>query len=368
MEVPFLDLKGQYDGIREELIRAVVDVLDSGQVVCNGPAVRELEKQVAAYSHTAAAVGVSSGTDALLCSLMALGIGAGHEVITTPFTFFASAGVISRTGARPVFVDIEAETFNIDPDRISSAITERTKAILPVHLYGQMADMDRIMAIASQHGLYVIEDAAQAIGAEQNGRKAGALGTVGCFSFYPTKNLGAIGDAGMIVTQDEQLAWKLTKFLDHGQEPKYHYKWIGGNFRMDSIQAAALAVKMRHLDAWTASRRANAAMYDELLADCEAVSIPAARRRNLHVYNLYVIRTPRRDELQMSLKAQGIAAAVYYPMCLHQQECFKDLGYREGDFPVAERAAAEVLALPIYPELGGERIHYVAGRIKQFFS
>ncbi len=365
MDVPMLDLRAQYATIREEVLQAMGEVLE-GQLVCNGPAVREFETDLAAYCGTAAALGVSSGTDALLVSLMTLGIGPGDQVITTPFTFFASAGTICRVGAQPVFVDIEPDTFNIDPAKIKQAITDNTKAIIPVHLYGQMVEMDAVMAIAAKHDLRVIEDAAQAIGSAYRGKPAGTIGTVGCLSFYPTKNLGAMGDAGAVITQDAALDERLRTGIDHGQSPKYHHRWIGGNFRMDSIQAAALSVKLRRLDQWTDRRRAIAARYDEALAGVEGVTTPPVREHCRHNYYLYVIRARRRDELQAFLSERGVAATIHYPRCLHQQECFAYLGHSEGDFPVAEQAAAEVLALPMYPELTGEQIEYVAEKVREF--
>ena len=367
MNVPMLDLKTQYAAIREQIAQAVGAVLDT-QLCCNGPAVRELEKQIAAYCGCAAAVGVSSGTDALLCSLMALGIGTGDEVIVPPFTFFATAGSVWRAGARPVFVDIEPDTFNLDPSKIEAAITERTKAIIPVHLYGQMADMSAIGRIAERRGIFVIEDAAQAVGARQDGRMAGTAGTAGCLSFYPTKNLGGIGDGGMILTDDADLAERLAIFRNHGESTRYRQKWVGGNFRLDSIQAAALSVKLGHLEEWARKRIANAARYDELLADTGAVVTPAVREGNVAVYHQYVIRTPRRDGLQAFLKDRGIGAGIYYPVCLHEQDCFASLGYRRGQFPESERAADEVLALPVHPELADEQICHVAERVKEFFS
>jgi dTDP-4-amino-4,6-dideoxygalactose transaminase len=365
MKVPLLDLKAQFASIRPEIVSAVTAVLES-QVFNIGPFVKELESAVAAYSDCPAAVGVSSGSDAILASLMALGVGAGDEVVTTPFTFFATAGCISRLGARPVFVDIQADTFNIDPAKIEAALTPRTKAVLPVHLYGQMADMDEILAVAGRHGLPVIEDAAQAIGATYKGRKAGSMGLVGCLSFYPTKNLGGIGDGGMILTQDKALAARLEVVRDHGQSPTYFYKFIGGNFRLDNIQAAALVVKMRRLPDWTERRQAHAAHYGRLLAGCPGVTAPVVRPGSTHIYHQYVIRTPRRAELQAFLKSQDIGCGVYYPLCLHEQECFKSLGYKKGDFPVAEKAAAEVLALPVYPEVAEEQIGFVAGKVREF--
>ena len=367
MKVPLLDLEAQYAGIKEELAEAIEAVIES-HAYCNGPAVRILEGRLAEYCGCAAAVAVSSGTDALLCSLMALGVGAGDEVITTPFTFFATAGVVWRLGARCVFVDIEPETFNIDPAGIEPAITERTRAVIPVHLFGQVAEMDPILAVAERHGLAVVEDAAQAIGATYRGRKAGSMGTVGCLSFYPTKNLGAMGDAGMILTQDIELAEKLSALRVHGETRKYFHELVGGNFRMDSIQAAVLTVKLRHLDAWTARRRAIAARYDEMLAGVSEVITPTVRDCCASVYNQYVIRVPRRDELKDFLAGRGVATGIYYPLSLHQQECFRSWGYRPGDFPESERAAAEVLALPVYPELSDEQVAYVAGAIREFFA
>ena len=368
MNVPMFDLKLQYATIRDEVTRAVCAVLDSHQVYCNGPAARDLEEQVAAYCRCASAIAVSSGTDALLCSLMALGVGPGDEVIIPPFTFFATAGCVWRVGAKPVFVDIEPDTFNIDPAKIEAALTEKTKAIIPVHLYGQMADMEAIMGIADRRGIYVIEDAAQAVGACQGGRMAGAVGTVGCLSFYPTKNLGGIGDGGMILTDDAELAGRLAVFRNHGESSRYRHKWVGGNFRLDSIQAAALSVKLGYLDKWAGMRAANAARYDELLAGIDEVVTPIVRDGSTSVYNQYVIRTTRRDELQGFLKDHGVGAAIYYPLCLHEQECFASLGYRRGGFGESERACREVLALPIFPELTDEQIVYVAETIKGFLS
>jgi len=367
MEVPLLDLKAQFERIKDEVTAAIHSVLESQRFIL-GPEVSELEKAIAEYSNCAAAVGVSSGTDALLASLMTLGIGQGDEVITTPYTFFATAGSIWRVGAKPVFVDIEPETFNLDPTKIEAAITDKTKAIIPVHLFGQIAEMDPIVEVARKHDLYIIEDAAQAIGATYKGRKAGSIGTVGCFSFFPSKNLGGMGDGGMIVTQDVELADRLRQCRNHGSKPKYYHKWVGGNFRLDTLQAAILLVKLRYLDDWSAKRRANAARYDELFADVEEVITPTIREYNVSIYNQYVIRVPRRDELQAYLKDKGIGTAKYYPLSLHEQECFKSLGYKKGDFPESEKAAVESLALPIYPELTDEQIQYVAAMIKEFFS
>ncbi len=367
MTVPMLDLKPQYTDVREEVLAAVANVIDN-TAFCNGPAVRDLEAALCEYSQCAEGVGVSSGTDALLVSMMALGIGAGDEVITTPFTFFATAGCIWRTGARPVFVDIEADTFNIDPAKIEAAVTDKTKAIIPVHLFGQMADMDAIMDIASRHNLAVIEDSAQSVGASYKGRKACSIGTVGCLSFYPTKNLGAMGDAGMVLTNDAELAERIRLFRNHGQGGTYMHVAVGGNFRMDTISAAGLLIQLGRLDGWSDARRGNAALYNEQLADCAGVTVPIIREHNESIFNQYVIRAERRDELRAHLQAEGVGCGVYYPLCLHQQECFADLGHAAGDFPEAERAASEVLALPIFAELGAERLTVVADAIKAFYA
>ena len=364
MQVPLLDLKAQYATLKGEMMPAIEAVMES-QYFINGPAVKELEAAVAAYSGCKAAVGVSSGTDALLASLMTLGIGPGDEVITTPYTFFATTGSVWRTGARPVFVDIQADTFNIDPTKIEPAVNEKTRAIMPVHLFGQMADMDPILAVAAKHDLCVIEDAAQAIGATYKGRKAGSFGTTGCFSFFPSKNLGGLGDGGMITTQDAALAERLAQCRNHGSQPKYYHKWVGANFRLDTIQAAGLLVKLKYLDGWSAKRRANAARYDELLADCPDVVTPTVRPENVSIFNQYILRVPRRDEVLAYLRAQKIGCEIYYPLSLHQQECFAPLGYKAGDFPESEQAAAESLALPIFPELTDEQIVYVAAKVKE---
>ena len=367
MHVPLLDLKAQYAAIREEVLEAVNEVCEA-QYFILGPKVAQLETEVAAYCGVEAACGVSSGSDALLVCLMAADIRSGDEVITTPYTFFATAGSIWRVGAKPVFVDIEPDTFNIDVTKIEAVITGRTKAIMPVHLYGQVADMDEILAIAAKHELFVIEDAAQAIGAEYKGRKAGSIGAAGCFSFFPSKNLGGLGDGGMVVTQDQDLAARMAQCRNHGMEPRYFHHWVGGNFRLDTLQAAGLLVKLPHLGAWSAKRRANAQRYNELLAGVAEVVTPTVRDYNVSIYNQYCIRVPRRDELQQHLKAADIGTAIYYPLGLHQQECFTTLGYDKGDFPASEAAAAESLALPIYPELTDEQISYVAGNIKEFFA
>ncbi len=367
MHVPLLDLKAQYASIREQTIQAVQAVLDSQQFIL-GPDVKALESAVASYCGCKAAVGMSSGTDALLAALMTLNIGAGDEVITTPYTFFATAGSIWRAGARARFVDIRPDTFNIDPAGIESAVTEQTKAIMPVHLFGQTADMDPILEIARRHNLCVVEDAAQAIGAKYKGRPAGSMGTMGCFSFFPSKNLGGLGDGGMVTTQDEALAEKLRLCRNHGAQQRYFHQWVGGNFRLDTLQAAGLLVKLPHLDGWSAKRRQNAALYDSLLGECPQVVCPAVLPENESIFNQYVIRAPRRDELAAHLTANGIGNAIYYPLSLHQQECFRDLGYKPGDFPESEKAAATSLALPIYPELTEEQIRYVAETIVKFLA
>ncbi|MHC4474822.1 MAG: DegT/DnrJ/EryC1/StrS family aminotransferase [Planctomycetota bacterium] len=349
MDVPLLDLKAQYTTIKDQILAAVSDVLDS-QCCIGGPKVAELEEKVAAISDCKFAVGVSSGTDAILNSLMSLDIGVGDEVITTPFTFFSTAGSITRTGARPVFVDIDPATFNINRELVESVVTERTKAIIPVHLFGQMANMDPLMEIADKYDLSVIEDAAQSITSTYKDRKAGSIGTTGCFSFYPTKNLGGIGDAGMIVTNDQDLHERLVIMRNHGQNSQYSFKYIGGNFRLDAIQAAALLVKLAYLDEWSEARRRNAAYYDQKF-DGTVVKTPYIRSQCVSIYNQYVIRVPRRDELMGHLREQRIGCMIYYPVPLHLQECYRYLGHKQGDFPESEKAAEEVLALPVYPEL-----------------
>ena len=367
MKVPLLDLKAQYRSIEAEIKEAMDRVLESQHFI-NGPQVKECEVAIAEYCRCKHAVGVSSGTDALLVVLMAEGIGAGDEVITTPYTFFATAGCIARLGAKPVFVDIDPETYNINPALIEQKITPHTKAIIPVHLFGQMADMDPINEIARQHNLVIIEDAAQAIGAEDKGRRAGSIGHYGCLSFFPSKNLGCFGDGGMVVTNDPARAEKMAILRAHGSKPKYHHKVIGGNFRLDTLQAAIVTAKLRHLDEWTEGRRRNAARYDRLFAEAglsPAITQPAVKVTR-HIYNQYVIRAQRRDELQKHLKEQGIGTEVYYPVPMHQQECFAYLGHKEGDFPESEKAAKESLAIPVYPELTDDQAAYVVKTIREF--
>lgn len=353
MKVPLLDLTAQYAAIRDEVRRAMDEVCDSQQFIL-GPQVERLERAVAGYCQCAHGIGVSSGTDALLVALMALDINAGDEVITTPYTFFATAGAIARLGARPVFVDIEPDTYNINAALIERAITPRTKAIVPVHLFGQCAEMDAIL----KFGLPVIEDAAQAIGAEYKGRRASSMGLMGCLSFFPTKNLGGFGDAGMVVTNDAGLAERVRVLRVHGMQPKYYHRLIGGNFRLDALQAAVLNVKLKYLDEWTRRRQANAAFYNARLRGPVAV--------HPHIYNQYVIRSKQRDRLRAHLTAAGIGTEIYYPVPLHLQECFAYLGYRQGDFPEAEAAARETLALPVYPELTREQLEYVVEAVRGF--
>lgn len=364
MKVHLLDLKAQYATIREEVLAAVSDVLES-QVCIGGPKVAELEREVAALSGCKYAVGASSGTDALLNTMMSLGLGPGDEVITTPFTFFATAGCIARTGATPVFVDIDSRTYNIDPALIEAAVGPRTRAIVPVHLFGQMADMDPIMEIAARHGLAVIEDAAQAISATYKGRQAGSIGTAGCFSFFPSKNLGGAGDGGMIVTNDEALFERLAIMRNHGSKPKYYHQHIGGNFRLDPLQAAILMVKLPHLNEWSEARRRHAAWYDAHFAGTGIVT-PYISPDCVSIYNQYVIRTENRDELMAHLKANEIGVEIYYPVPMHLQQCFAHLGYKKGDLPESEKAAEEVLALPVYPELTEAMQQHVVATVAQW--
>jgi dTDP-4-amino-4,6-dideoxygalactose transaminase len=366
MQVPLLDLRVQYASLKDEILVKVNEVLDSQRCI-GGPLIEELEQAVAKVSGCQFAVGVSSGTDALLASLMALNIGPGDEVITTPFTFFATAGSIYRTGARPVFVDIDPKTYNIDPARIEAAVTKQTKAIMPVHLFGQMADMDAIMQIAGKFSLAVIEDAAQAISSSYKGKKAGEMGTCGCFSFFPSKNLGGIGDGGMVVTNDEPFYRRLFSMRNHGMEPKYYHHCVGGNFRLDPIQAAALLVKLPHLDTWSQARRKNAAYYDKKFKG-SAVQTPYISPDCVSIYNQYVIRVPKRDEVVKHLQASQIGCEVYYPVPMHLQECFQSLGYGAGSFPQSEKACTEVMALPIYPELTTEMQDHVAETILNFIK
>ncbi len=389
MNIPILDLKAQYATIKDEVNQKVLGVMASQSFIL-GAEVAALENEIAAYSASKFAVGVSSGSDALIISLMALGIGAGDAVITTPFTFFATAGAIARLGAKTVFCDIDSASYNIDPESFEEVFLTlskkrrgaRVKAVVPVHLYGQCADMDPVLKVAKRHGLRVVEDAAQAVGSEYPSRKgiqrAGTMGITGILSFYPSKNLGGYGDGGMVLTDQARLAEKLRVFRVHGEVAKYHSKWLGGNFRLDAIQAAVLRVKLRHLDDWQEKRRERADDYSRKFAESGLessglVKTPVAVYRdsgvrNYHTYHQYVIRAKDRNRLQAYLKKKGVGTSIFYPLCLHQQACFADLGYKKGAFPVSERATREVLALPIYPELSTEQQDYIVEAIQEFYS
>jgi dTDP-4-amino-4,6-dideoxygalactose transaminase len=368
MPVPLLDLQAQYRPLRDEILAAITRVCDSQRFIM-GPEIDALERELAAQLGIRHAISVSSGTDALLLALMAIGIGAGDEVVTTTYSFFATAGAIVRLGAKPVLVDIDPATFNIDPAQTAAAITPRTKAILPVHLYGLAADLDPIMAAANRAAIPVIEDAAQAIGATCKSRPLGGIGALGCFSFFPSKNLGAFGDAGLVTTNDDALASQARLLRTHGMQPKYYHQVVGANFRMDALQAAVLRVKAPHLDGWTEARRRNAAAYRALFHEAGldgAVGLPVEPPDRRHIYNQFVIRTPERDALKRHLDEQGIGNEIYYPVPFHLQPCFADLGYRRGAFQHAERAAAETLAIPIYAELTDAQRREVVSTIGQF--
>jgi len=376
MQVPLLDLKKQYALIREE-VRAVTEEIYESQYFIMGPHVERLEKDIAAYCRTDHAIGVSSGSDALIIALMALGVGSGDLILTTPYTFFATAGAVARVGARPVFVDIDPDTYNISPTLLAHALEampagqrEKVKAVIPVHLYGQCADMEPILKVAADYHLPVIEDAAQAIGAEYQGRRAGSMSSFGCFSFFPSKNLGAFGDGGIVTTGDRHLGETVRILRNHGAQPKYYHHIIGGNFRLDALQAAIVAIKLKHLDNWTAGRQENAANYRELfqVAGLAAHLKLPVEKPGRHIYNQFVIAVPKsRDELRAYLQEAGIGTEVYYPVPLHLQKCFAGLEYGPGDFPVAEEAARQTLALPIYPELTHNQQTYTVEQIKQFF-
>jgi len=378
MIVPLLDLSAQHEPIRKDILAAIERVIDKNSYIL-GEEVKVLEENVAAYCQTRWGIGVSSGTDALLVSLMALGIGVGDEVITTPLSFFATAGCITRLGATPVFVDIDPVTLNLDPEKIKLAVTSKTRAIIPVHLYGQCADMDPILSLAADHELAVVEDAAQAIGAEyQDGRRAGSMGNVGCLSFFPSKNLGALGDGGMVVTNDEALADRVRLLRTQGGRPKYYHKAVGGNFRLDTIQASVLNVKLPYLDQWTSMRQQNAMRYEKLfeesgLPEKIGLRIPKAVYREMdvehyHIYNQFILRVPNRDALRTYLKEHDIGSEIYYPVPLHLQECYQSLGYAAGDLPEAEQACQENLGLPIYPELQQDQLEFVVSTIKKFYN
>jgi dTDP-4-amino-4,6-dideoxygalactose transaminase len=367
MNVPLLDLKAQYAAIKTDVDAAIAEVLESQHFIL-GPKVDQCEKAVAGYSACSYAIGMSSGSDALLACLMAENIGPGDEVITTPYTFFATAGAIARLGATPVFVDIDPATYNLDPSQIFSKVTGRTRAIIPVHLYGQMADMDAVMRVANARSLVVIEDAAQAIGAEYKGNRAGSIGHYGCFSFFPSKNLGCAGDGGMVVTNDSQRAEKVRILRGHGSKPKYHHKIIGGNFRLDAIQAAIVSAKLPYLDQWTAARQRNARRYNQLFSETGLPIVLPGVVTDRHIFNQYVIRVLGRDELQAHLHKNGVGTEVYYPVPMHLQECFAYLGHSVGAFPESERAAKETLALPIHPELTESQARFVVECTVEFFN
>ncbi|MEY2600058.1 MAG: hypothetical protein RLZZ142_2317 [Verrucomicrobiota bacterium] len=375
MQVPLLDLKLQYAPLKSQILREIEKVADSQHLVL-GPQVEQLERAVEAYTGAKHAIGVSSGTDAQLVLLMALGIGPGDAVITTPYTFFATAGCVARLGARIVFADIDPRTFNLCPHALAKALeqTPNVKAIIPVHLFGCCADMEAIQTLAARHGVPVLEDAAQALGARHPRGAAGAIAEAGWYSFYPTKNLGAFGDAGMVTCQDDALATQIRALRNHGMEPRYYHHSVGGNFRLDAIQAAVLNVKLPHLDAWGEGRRARAAFYREAFAQRGLDSLLGLPHEpwadsgtpNHHIYNQFVIRVSQRDALRAFLQKSGVGSEVYYPLALHEQECFRSLGYRRGDFPESERAAQESLALPIFPELTPEQQAFVVAKIAEF--
>ncbi|MCJ7618412.1 MAG: DegT/DnrJ/EryC1/StrS family aminotransferase [Desulfobacterales bacterium] len=367
MKVPFLDLKAQYASIREEIASGLQQVLDN-TAFAGGPFVKNFEKEFASFCKTDFAVGLGSGTDALWAAVLGLGIGQGDEVITTPNTFIATAEAISFAGAKPVFVDIDEKTYTMDPALLEDAITPKTKAIIPVHLYGQTADMDPILKVAKKHDLFVIEDACQAHGAEYKSRPAGSIGDAGCFSFYPGKNLGAYGEAGAVVTNNAQLNEKMQMFRDHGQAKKYYHSMIGWNARMDGLQGAVLSVKLKYLNQWNGSRRKNAQLYNKLLANIEGVILPTEAGHAKHIYHLYVIRTQNRDAFIAALAENDVFCGIHYPVPLHLQDAYSSLGYKKGDFPVAEKCCEQLVSLPMFPELTSEQIGYVVEKIKSITS
>lgn len=367
MKVPFLDLKAQYASIRQEIANALQQVLDN-TAFASGPFVEKFEKDFASFCQCKFAIGVGSGTDALWMALLNLEIGPGDEVITTPNTFIATTEAISFCGAKPVFVDVDEKTYNMNPGFLEDAITPKTKAIIPVHLFGQMADMDRIMEIARAHGLFVVEDACQAHGAEYKGRSAGSVGDVGCFSFYPGKNLGAYGEAGAIVTNNAELAEKMRMFRDHGQKKKYKHCIIGWNARMDGFQGAILSVKLKYLNKWNEARRKHAHLYNSLLSDIDDIMVPMEADYGRHVYHVYAIRTKNRDALISSLAEEDIFCGIHYPVPIHLQEAYKSLGNNKGSFPITEKCAEEFVSLPMFAELSQEQIQKVCRKIKCFIE
>jgi dTDP-4-amino-4,6-dideoxygalactose transaminase len=370
-QIPLLDLQAQHRTIRDEVVATVTRVIDSQKFIL-GEDVKALEREIAVYCQTSHAIGCASGSDALFLALLASEIGPGDKVLTTPYTFFATVGAICRVGATPVFADIEQDTFNLDMDEVARVLDEHpeVKAVIPVHLFGACADMDALRALAAERNLFIIEDAAQSIGSEYNGKRAGSLGDVGCFSFFPSKNLGAFGDGGILTTNNPALAEKLAALRVHGTKRKYYHDWIGVNSRLDALQAAVLRVKLRYLDEWTAGRQRNADRYRKFLRELDApVVLPEPKPyQNRHIYNQFVICGERRDELQAYLKQNGIGTEVYYPLPMHLQTCFAGLGYGPGDFPVSERLAACSLALPVYPEITEDDIAYVSEKVKDFYS
>jgi dTDP-4-amino-4,6-dideoxygalactose transaminase len=370
VQVPLLDLKAQFREIRQEIMAALEAVCEEQGFIL-GPRVTELEQALARYVGTSHAIGVTSGSDALLLSLMAVGVKAGDEVVTVPFTFFATAGAVSRLGAKPVFVDIEPETYNIEPALLERAITPRTKAIIPVHLFGQCAEMEAINEVARCKKLFVIEDACQAIGASRNGTKAGAWGDTGCFSFFPSKNLGGFGDGGLVTTNEAKLSEAIGMLRVHGSRTRYVHEQVGINGRLDALQAAVLTVKLKYLERWTEGRRRNAAKYERLFIDAKLLDrlvLPMTEPGNYHVFNQFTIRAQKRDDLKNYLREKGIGTEIYYPVPMHLQNCYRDLGYRKGAFPVSERAAQEALSLPIYAELTDDQLTYVVDQIAAFYS
>jgi dTDP-4-amino-4,6-dideoxygalactose transaminase len=371
MKVPLLDIKEQNEALRPEIEAALGRVLDTNGFIL-GAEVAALEKELADYCGTKHAIACASGTDALLLALMAFDVGFDDEVITTPYSFFATVSSITRLGAVPIFVDIDPKTYNLNVDQIEERITDKTKAIQPVHLYGQCAEMEKLREISRRKSVPLVEDAAQAIGAEENGKRAGSMSEIGCFSFYPSKNLGGMGDGGFMTTDDDRLAEKLFALRVHGSLERYYHKWVGLNSRLDGFQGAILRVKLPHLDSWSDRRKANADYYREIFTDAgltEQIALPFERENVRHIYNQFVIRVPeRRDELREFLTKNEIGTDVYYPVSLHLQECFQYLGYRKGDFPESEKASTETLALPIYPELKREQQDYVVEKIAEFFS
>lgn len=367
MNVKLLDLTAQYESIKEEILEAIGGMLASQQFILGSP-VERLEREIAAYCGSAYAVGVASGSDAILLSLMTLGIGPGDEVVTTPYTFFSTVSSITRLGAKPVFVDIDPRTYNMQPDRVSDALSDRTRAVIVVHLFGQAADMDTILQSAGERGVPVIEDACQSIGSVYRGKKVGSMGRIGCFSFFPSKNLGGFGDGGMIVTDDADIADTVRMLRVHGSGRTYLHERVGLNSRLDALQAAVLSVKLKYLDGWNERRRGNAAYYDERFAGLDGVTTPFVEAHTMCTYNQYVIRARRRNELKAYLLENGIGCQIYYPIPLHLQECFSSLGGGEGDFPEAERAARETLAIPVYPELTKEEQDLVVAAISRFIQ